>query len=120
MKNKVINQVFVERANKLKIEDKMTLDAIEEKINISKGSLSKYMNGLHLPNSEVVKSLAKHWGVSLDYLLGSSDERTNEFVDGRDIPIGYVNIIKDAIEHGVSEEEFRGLLDMAIKLKSGR
>jgi len=117
MKRKIVNQAFIERCNKLKDEKGFSLEAIEKEIGISKGSLSKYMNGVHLPNSEVVRLLSKYWGVSSDYLLGSSDERNNELSDGKTLPIGYVSIIEDAIKAGITEDEFRSVLEMAIKFK---
>jgi len=117
MKRKIVNQAFIERCNKLKDEKGFTLAAIESEIGVSKGSLSKYMNGIHLPNSDVVRKLADYWDVSSDYLLGSSPERRNELSNGKTIPIGYVKVIKEAIAAGISEDEFRGLLEMAIKLK---
>lgn len=118
MKKKIINLVFIERCNKLKDEKGFSLEAIEKEVGTSKGSLSKYMNGKHLPNSEVVRKLAEYWGVSSDYLLGSSPERNNELSDGKTLPVGYVKIIQEAIEAEISEEEFRELLEMAKKFKS--
>jgi transcriptional regulator with XRE-family HTH domain len=117
MKRKIINQAFIERCNKLKGEKGFSLEAIENEIGISKGSMSKYMNGIHLPNSEVVRLLSKYWGVSADYLLGSSDERNNEMSDGKTIPIGYIKIIQNAIEARITEDEFRDILETAIKFK---
>ena len=112
MKRKIINQIFIERCNKLKDEKGFSLEAIEKEVGISTGMMSKYMNGIHLPNSEVVRKLSLYWGVSSDYLLGSSSYRNNE------IPIEFTKIIREAIEVGISEDEFRELLEMAIKFKS--
>jgi transcriptional regulator with XRE-family HTH domain len=113
MKKRIVNQVFIERCNKLKDEKGFSLEAIETETGIGGGMMSKYMNGIHLPNSEVIKSLAKYWGVSSDYLLGVSSYRNNE----ETIPIEYAVIVKEAITLGISADEFKQFLDMAKKLK---
>lgn len=118
MKKKIVNEIFIERCNALKSEKGFSLDAIEKDIGVSKGMMSKYMSGAHLPNSEVIRKLSEYWGVSSDYLLGSSDDRNNNMVDGNSIPAGYANIIKEAIKEGITEDEFRELFQMAKKFKS--
>lgn len=117
MKRKIINEVFIERCNLLK-EKNVPLDVIESEIGVSKGSLSKYLNGIHLPNSEVVRKLAKYWNVSSDYLLGSSDSRNIGFSDGNMIPNGFLKIVQEAISLGISEDEFREIFEMAKKFKN--
>jgi transcriptional regulator with XRE-family HTH domain len=117
VKQKIINEVLIERLNLLKEEKGFALDVIEEAVGISKGSMSKYMSGIHLPNSEVIRKLSIYWNVSSDYLLGSSNDRGTGMSDGKSIPNGYVSIIKEAIEAGITEDEFRGLLEMAKKFK---
>lgn len=118
MKRKIINEKLIERLNLLKDEKGFSLEVIENEIEISKGSMSKYMSGTHLPNSEVVRKLSLYWNVSSDYLLGSSNDRGPGISDGSMLPIGYIQIIKEAIAYGISEDEFRELLEMAIKFKS--
>lgn len=118
MKKKIVNEIFIERCNSLKNEKGFSLDAIEKDIGVSKGMMSKYMSGDHLPNSEVIRKLSGYWGVSADYLLGSSDDRNNNTVDSNSIPAGYANIIKDAIKEGITEDEFRELFEMAKKFKN--
>jgi transcriptional regulator with XRE-family HTH domain len=120
MKQKIVNQVLVERMNLLKNENNVPLDEIEEVIGISKGSMSKYMSGIHLPNSDVVRKLAQYWGVSADYLLGSSDDRSLYISGGVTIPNSYLDIIKEAIACGVTAEELREVFETVKKFKGFR
>lgn len=120
MKRKVINEKFIQRCNDLKDERGFSLDVIEKEIEVSKGSLSKYLNGIHLPNSEVIRKLAQYWEVSSDYLLGVSDTRIIGVSDGTNLPSGYIEIIKDAIKAGISEDEFREVFEMTKKFKGKR
>jgi transcriptional regulator with XRE-family HTH domain len=76
MKRKIINEKLIERMKELYDERGEPLNVIESAVGISTGSLSKYMSGIHLPNSEVVKRLARYWNVSADYLLGTGDNKT--------------------------------------------
>jgi repressor LexA len=75
MKRGTINQDFVRRCKIIIDEREETLEEIGKTIGISKGIMSKYLNGIHLPNINVLKSLSEHWNVSADYLLGLSERR---------------------------------------------
>lgn len=117
MKRKIVNEVLIERLNLLKNEKGVSLDVLEEAAGVSSGSMSKYMSGIHLPNSEVIRKLAQYWGVSADYLLGSSESRNVGVSDGKMIPNGYLKIIQEAISLEISEDEFREIFEMAKRFK---
>ena len=46
-----------------------------EALGIDSGTLSSWISGKHEPRASDVVKLARHFGVSSDYLLGLSDER---------------------------------------------
>jgi transcriptional regulator with XRE-family HTH domain len=117
LKKKIVNQTLIDRMNQLNDEGHATLDEIEEAIGISKGSLSKYMNGIHLPNSEVVRKLAKYWKVSADYLLGSSDDRSLYMTDGEDIPNSYVDVVRETMNAGITAEELKEMVETIKRIK---
>jgi transcriptional regulator with XRE-family HTH domain len=120
MKKKIINEILIERMNQLKNEGNVPLDEIEKAIGISKGSLSKYMSGTHLPNSEVVRKLSTYWHVSADYLLGSSPDKSIYSDDGKCIPNTYLDVVNDAIKCGITAEELREVYETAKKFKGIR
>lgn len=49
-----------------------TVTALARSLNIAKGSPSNWQRGAS-PNSDVVVKIARHFGVSCDYLLGLDD-----------------------------------------------
>jgi transcriptional regulator with XRE-family HTH domain len=119
MKGKIVNEKFIERCNLLKDEKGVSLENIESQIGISKGMMSKYMNGIHLPNSEVIKNLSKFFETTSDYLLGTSDIRKQEY-NVSSIPSEYIDIINDAINNNINVEELKELLEVAKKIKSSK
>jgi transcriptional regulator with XRE-family HTH domain len=118
MKEKIVNEKFIERCNLLKDEKGVSLENIESQIGISKGMMSKYMNGIHLPNSEVIKNLSKFFETTSDYLLGTSDNRKGYNISL--IQSEYIDIINDAINNNIKAEELKELLEVAKKIKSSK
>lgn len=57
---------------------KQSIDAVSKAVTISKSTLSDIENDTRDPGAKVISVLAKHYGVSTDYLLGLSDIRTPE------------------------------------------
>jgi transcriptional regulator with XRE-family HTH domain len=117
MKEKIVNQVLCDRMIQLQKEKGPSLETIEESINVSKGSMSKYMNGIHLPNSEVVRKLAKFWEVSTDYLLGLSDDRSTYSVELDAIPSSYLDVVRNATVNGITAEELNDMVETIIRIK---
>ena len=55
--------------------------ALAKQLGVSKSVVSAYENGVHLPPYDVLIQMARIFGVSTDYLLGASGNRTIN-VDG--------------------------------------
>lgn len=49
---------------------------LAEAINISRQSISSYMNGSSTPSLDIAMSIAQHFKVSLDYLIGRSEYKS--------------------------------------------
>lgn len=45
-------------------------------IELTKGNLSRWENGINYPSLIYAAYLAKYYGVSVDYLLGNTDTKT--------------------------------------------
>ena len=121
MKEKLVNIALVERLtmlfNEARENKNLTLEQIEKDVGVSKGALSKYANGIHVPNSEIVRKISNYFNVSADYLLGSSDNRRPDIVRFDEIPVGYLNVVRIAIEKGITEDPLLSVLEATIKLK---
>lgn len=70
----------------LRKEKNLTLDKLAEILNTTKATLSRYENGLRVPNIEFIRELANVFNVSVDYLLGKTDVRNQEVVSNPDMP----------------------------------
>lgn len=61
------------RLKELRIKRKLTLDDIEEKTGIKRGTYSNYENGKTEPKLEAWQKLADYYGVSVPYIQGGLD-----------------------------------------------
>ena len=68
-----------EKLKDLRVERRLTLEELEAKVNISKSTLGSYENDeyKHISHTNLM-ILAKFYGVSIDYLVGLSENRTLE------------------------------------------
>lgn len=66
-----------ERLKKLREEIKLSQLELAEYLNISQQALSKWENNLTQPDIETLITLSNKFDVSIDYLLGKSDNRNS-------------------------------------------
>lgn len=62
------------RLKKLRIEKKLTQEELGKIVNVTKVSISGYENGNRNPDTETLENLADFFEVSVDYLLGRTDQ----------------------------------------------
>ena len=65
-----MNIIFYERLKELRIEKGVGQIELAQAINVSKGIISLWENGLREPKLSNLIALAKFFEVSLDYLVG--------------------------------------------------
>lgn len=70
-------EMFAKRINELAAQKNVKQVQVAQDNNITKATISRYFNGKQLPNSKIASDLANYFGVSVDYLLGISDVKTN-------------------------------------------
>ncbi|MDD6396259.1 MAG: helix-turn-helix domain-containing protein [Acutalibacteraceae bacterium] len=72
------------RLKKIRKESGLSLTEIAERLNreygasTNKGMISKYENGIHEPSASTIFCLGRILGVSSDYILGKSEEKSPE------------------------------------------
>ena len=87
---------------------------IAKLLHISSGSVSNYETGTHLPTVETLRTLADHFGVTIDYLIGRTNNRMSTevldqlFVDDlscgrlleqlKELPVEKRRLLKELIE----------------------
>lgn len=69
---------FGERLKQLRREKNLTQEQLADVFGIARNSIFSYETGRRIPDIEVLKCYAEYFGVTSDYLLGLSNNRTNE------------------------------------------
>lgn len=64
------------RIRTLRQQREITQDELGNIVNVQKSAISKYELGRAVPSTDVLKKLSDYFNVSIDYLLGLSEERT--------------------------------------------
>ncbi len=59
----------------LRNEKHLTGEELGKKLNVTKVAISNWENGNRTPDTDMLKKIANYFEVSLDYLLGRTDER---------------------------------------------
>lgn len=54
----------------------LTMKELGERVGVGESTISQYETGKRQPDYEVLLRIADYFGVSVDYLLGKSDEKT--------------------------------------------
>lgn len=70
------------RLKQLRTERHLTMDMVVDDMNskydlgIRRGNISKWENGVNIPNLYMIRYLSLYFDVSIDYLAGLTDSRT--------------------------------------------
>lgn len=93
----------------LRREAGFTQDELGRKLGVIKQTISSWENNISEPNSETLTAISKLFGVSVDYLLGLSDDTPRNkqsnsngffffFFDDNDLQEVFVSALKDTLE----------------------
>lgn len=66
--------MFGERLRNARKSRKISQDELAKVIDVSKGTISNYENGVSFPNEEKLIKISERLNVSFDYLLGRIDD----------------------------------------------
>lgn len=69
---------FGERMKQLRLLKKLTQEELAKKLNLSKSNISKYEANTVEPNLHTLRAIAELFDVSIDYLVGKTDEQSNK------------------------------------------
>ena len=96
------------KIKELRKEKGLTLDKLSQITKIAPNTLNQYELGKREPSFEIVKLLADTFNVSIDYMLGRTEENTQEKKSSTKIPVlGTIpaGIPIEAVEEIVDYEE---------------
>lgn len=91
-----IKNLFSNRLKLLRLEKNLTLEQLGTIFNVSKQAASRWETGDRIPSIEIIYMLAEYFNVSLDYLVGRTDEPDLTIIN---------------VEQNISEEELELLED---------
>ena len=57
----------------LRLQNKMTQEQLADRLGVSYQSVSRWENGVTYPDIEILPAIARHFSVTVDYLLGQDD-----------------------------------------------
>jgi len=112
MKRMSTSQIFSERLRIALHRRKMTQVELGNIVGISPKSISKYINQLTLPPADTLHKIADALNVSVDWLLGRTDEEADIYIERDEEPwANDVKIIRRGIQQ-MSGKERRVLINL--------
>lgn len=103
---------FGSRIIQLRDEQEMSRRELSEKLGIAYQTLSKYETDSRFPDRETLMIIADSFEVSVDYLLGRTEQREISSYEPRTSPLDY---------DGLSNEELfavQSMIDVIKKIKN--
>lgn len=70
-------KLFAERLKAKRHENQLSQNQLANKLNISVSRISRYERGLVFPELSTANDIAQFFGVSIDWLIGATDEESN-------------------------------------------
>lgn len=78
--------MFFDRLNQLMQEKNISGYKLGKDIGISSGLYSQWKNNKNInPQKEIINKLSKYFNVSVDFLLGKTDDRNIKIIDGNNV-----------------------------------
>lgn len=74
MKNEDKTQLFSKRLRILRKSKQLTQAQLGSLLNLENSTISSYERNKIMPSSDVLLKIAKYFNVSVDYLIGNTDE----------------------------------------------
>ena len=81
-------KIFQERLKQIRIANELTLERFGKLFGIANQSVSKWEKGINLPSINLLVAISEHFNVSIDYLLGVSDNPKRKWYN-----IKYVSLL---------------------------
>lgn len=108
--------MFALRLKELREKNNLSQKAFALKMGISQSTVGMWESGKREPNFNMIEQVANYFNVSVDYLLGRTEEKNTDEKD--DITFdAFTFAMYDEAQH-LTEEDKQALLQMARLLKS--
>ena len=74
-------EITARRLNMALTENNMSQQTLSDLSGVSKASISQYIHGRNIPNSESASNMARVLGVRPEWLMGFGDDDINKYFD---------------------------------------
>ena len=108
----------------LRVEKDLTIRELANIFQVGRSTLSGYENDKSNPDYEMLSKLADYYGVSVDWLLGRTDDRQGYFMNQEKIPkelkqLGevYIKVAKDMQDREMDPEDIQKILEFYQNMK---
>lgn len=71
-------EIFISRLDQARKEKGLTQRELADRVGITEVSMSRYINGARVPSGPIVVNIAKALGISVDYLVGTSNVKKRQ------------------------------------------
>lgn len=103
---------FGRRLKKIRNEHGDNQQDVADEFHTTKATISNYETNTYEPNLEFIIKIAKHYNVSIDYLLGITDQRKPAKTSSE-----YANVIKQAKEKNLTPKELKTVIKIYPQIK---
>ncbi len=121
---------FSNKIYKLRVKEKMSQEEFADLFSVSRQAVQKWESGASLPEISKLAEIAKHFGVSLDYLiLERSERRKKELIPFNETLVSFENIhywefyassildeYKQSYDEGLDVEKYKPLFEAISRL----
>jgi transcriptional regulator with XRE-family HTH domain len=111
---------FPERIAAIRKELKLSQEKFGELANVSQRTVAFWESGERMPSHAVISALADRLGVSIDYLLGRSDQKIN--IIKKQPAVDHDKLLENIIlqVRGLSDPALSRLSDFLVGLSAGQ
>ena len=111
---------FGEKLKHIRKKNKISLEKLALAVGLTKATLSRYENGIIIPNLESARILAEYLGISIDWLVGLKEEDDNKNMISYENSIltKYINIIKKAAGNNITPAQLERAIDFMLTVRN--
>lgn len=102
--------VFIERLNSLLQEKHLTRKQFLDDLHFGKNQITYWEKNQTIPNQSTLDTIAGYFNVSVDYLLGRTDQKEKPSEEGEDVVV--VSRNGERFVHHLNPDQIKLLEDM--------
>jgi transcriptional regulator with XRE-family HTH domain len=115
---------FSIRLKELRKQRGITLEKMAKDLGTTKATLSRYENSIRDPKTEITNTFSKYFDVSVDYLVGNTDDPNTKILTKEDLPIEWIRagiesmtVFKGLNVSDLTLQDLRDILEAIDKVK---